>query len=145
MGRWVNRDPIGYEGSQWNLFEYVAGRPLWAVDPTGEIAPIIIVIAIETGCCAGCGTWLASTAQACWAGPCKNDIDVVKCVRNCVAQAYGQLGWTDRVLLDGECSLCAAAALKRAVQAGTAAWRWCQQHPIECEELINGLIKLPWH
>ncbi len=36
LGRWVNRDPIGYEGSEWNLYEYVNGIPLNGLDPTGE-------------------------------------------------------------------------------------------------------------
>ena len=35
LGRFVSRDPIGYEGSEWNLYEYVDGRPLFALDPDG--------------------------------------------------------------------------------------------------------------
>ncbi|MCX5653108.1 MAG: hypothetical protein NTY65_00435 [Planctomycetota bacterium] len=34
MGRWVQRDPIGYADGM-NLQEYVGGRPVRAVDPTG--------------------------------------------------------------------------------------------------------------
>lgn len=37
LGRWLIRDPIGYEGSEWNLYEYVGGIPLDDVDPSGEI------------------------------------------------------------------------------------------------------------
>ena len=29
------RDPIGFEGSDWNLYEYVSGKPLHVVDPFG--------------------------------------------------------------------------------------------------------------
>jgi RHS repeat-associated protein len=36
LGRSVSRDPIGYEGSQWNLYEYVKSRPVDTVDPTGN-------------------------------------------------------------------------------------------------------------
>jgi RHS repeat-associated protein len=36
LGRWVSRDPIGYLGSEWNLYEYVENRPLTELDPTGE-------------------------------------------------------------------------------------------------------------
>ena len=36
LGRWVNRDPIGYDGSQWNLYEYVNGMPIRYVDPEGK-------------------------------------------------------------------------------------------------------------
>ncbi|MBY0588589.1 RHS repeat-associated core domain-containing protein [bacterium] len=35
LGRFISRDPIGYEGSQWNLYEYVGGRPTISVDPEG--------------------------------------------------------------------------------------------------------------
>ena len=35
LGRWVNRDPIGYWGSEWNLYEYVNGMPMVAIDPFG--------------------------------------------------------------------------------------------------------------
>jgi RHS repeat-associated protein len=35
LGRWVNRDPIGYEGSQWNLYEYANGMPVDLVDFLG--------------------------------------------------------------------------------------------------------------
>ena len=37
LGRFVSRDPIGYEGSEWNLYEYVASNPLVATDPLGLI------------------------------------------------------------------------------------------------------------
>jgi RHS repeat-associated protein len=33
--RWLSRDPIGYDGGSWNLYEYVRGAPLVAVDPFG--------------------------------------------------------------------------------------------------------------
>ena len=38
LGRWVSRDPIGYEGSQWNLFEYVTGDPVSLQDASGLVA-----------------------------------------------------------------------------------------------------------
>lgn len=34
-GRFCSRDPIGYEGSPWNLYEYVFGSPVKWVDPSG--------------------------------------------------------------------------------------------------------------
>ena len=30
-----SRDPIGYEGSEWNLYEYVSSNPLESTDPFG--------------------------------------------------------------------------------------------------------------
>jgi RHS repeat-associated protein len=34
-GRFLGRDPIGYEGSEWNLYEYCDARPLISTDPSG--------------------------------------------------------------------------------------------------------------
>ena len=35
LGRFINRDPIGYDGSPWNLYEYVGSRPTILLDPLG--------------------------------------------------------------------------------------------------------------
>lgn len=35
LGRWVNRDPIGYKARDMNLYRYVAGGPTNSVDPLG--------------------------------------------------------------------------------------------------------------
>ena len=32
----LTRDPIGYRGSPWNLYEYVGGHPIVLMDPLGE-------------------------------------------------------------------------------------------------------------
>jgi RHS repeat-associated protein len=34
-GRFVGRDPIGYEGSEWGLYDYVQGMTLTSLDPLG--------------------------------------------------------------------------------------------------------------
>jgi RHS repeat-associated protein len=39
LGRFVSRDPIGFRGSPWNLYEYGAGRPTGSVDPRGLETP----------------------------------------------------------------------------------------------------------
>ncbi len=31
-----SRDPIGYDGSPWNLYEFLASHPVFGADPTGE-------------------------------------------------------------------------------------------------------------
>ncbi|WP_218933574.1 RHS repeat-associated core domain-containing protein [Rubripirellula lacrimiformis] len=36
-GRFCSRDPIGYEGSPWNVYEYVGGRSTNDVDPSGLV------------------------------------------------------------------------------------------------------------
>ena len=35
LGRFINRDPIGYEGNEWNLYQYVHDRPVHIIDPYG--------------------------------------------------------------------------------------------------------------
>jgi RHS repeat-associated protein len=35
LGRFAGRDPIKYEGSPWNLYEYCKGNPAGALDPSG--------------------------------------------------------------------------------------------------------------
>lgn len=37
LGRWTKRDPIGYEGSPYNLYEYVRGGAVTDIDPSGMI------------------------------------------------------------------------------------------------------------
>jgi RHS repeat-associated protein len=37
LGRWLQRDPIGYFGSPYNLYEYVHSSPLNSVDPSGMV------------------------------------------------------------------------------------------------------------
>jgi RHS repeat-associated protein len=37
LGRFIARDPIGYEGSKWNLYEYVKSAPNFQIDPMGLI------------------------------------------------------------------------------------------------------------
>lgn len=48
VGRWLTEDPIGFEGGDINLFRYVSNEVTYAIDPTGEIAwvPIIIIVGI---------------------------------------------------------------------------------------------------
>ena len=47
LGRWISRDPIGYDGSQFNLFEYVSSNPLSRVDPTGELQTAVTTTVIR--------------------------------------------------------------------------------------------------
>jgi RHS repeat-associated protein len=44
IGRWLAKDPIGFEGKQLNLYAYVGGNPINAIDPFG-LAECDVVIA----------------------------------------------------------------------------------------------------
>ncbi len=34
-GRWISRDPIGFDGGDWNLYPYVGNNPVMRADPLG--------------------------------------------------------------------------------------------------------------
>lgn len=36
LGCWSSKDPIGFEGSKWNLYWYVESNPINSIDPSGE-------------------------------------------------------------------------------------------------------------
>lgn len=62
LGRFLTRDPIGYEGSEWNLYEYVASSPTGYFDPSGLDRTICffghawIEVDIYDDCCKKIGT-----------------------------------------------------------------------------------------
>jgi len=47
-GRFLTRDPIGFKGSRWDLYEFVEGSSLNGLDPSGKI-----LIACTCGCHGG--------------------------------------------------------------------------------------------
>jgi len=49
VGRWVSEDPIGFEGGDSNLSRYAFNEVTIRTDPTGEIAPVIIVGIVIVG------------------------------------------------------------------------------------------------
>jgi hypothetical protein len=48
LGRWVSRDPIGYQGGGNNLYEYVGNHPVIAVDPSGLTWPQPLIYPLPT-------------------------------------------------------------------------------------------------
>jgi len=45
-GRWTTKDPIGFAGGDTNLYAYVGGNPMSAVDPEGKFAFVLPAIPI---------------------------------------------------------------------------------------------------
>jgi len=111
LGRFMQRDPKGFDALDWNLYRYVAGNPVNAIDPTGEDCPGCDVPSWAFGnqlnssdcvkaCCAqhdqcydlnGCTYKSWGHAAACWVialppspcDPCNNN--VVRCIAQCAA------------------------------------------------------------
>ncbi len=67
LGRWVNRDPIGYDGSQWSLYEYVNGMPLIWFDPDGLLTCKEKCGLAAGACTAGCTLLSVNHALHCHA------------------------------------------------------------------------------
>lgn len=41
MGRWLERDPIGFKGGDTNLYAYAGSDPVNRIDPSGTFAPAL--------------------------------------------------------------------------------------------------------
>ena len=48
QGRFISEDPIGFRGGDTNLYAYTFNDPINLTDPSGEIAPLL-VLAIGAG------------------------------------------------------------------------------------------------
>ena len=58
FGRFISEDPVGFAAGDPNLYAYVGGSPTNATDPSGLIAPILV---IGAGCAAGAAAYGAFT------------------------------------------------------------------------------------
>ena len=62
LERFVTRDPIGYQGSRWNLYEYVGGNPLLLTDSHG-LAPDFNICP-PPGCSSWGSPWAGGSGNA---------------------------------------------------------------------------------
>jgi RHS repeat-associated protein len=63
-GRWTAKDPIGFAGSDTNLYAYTAGDPVNRTDPAGLFDPSGFLIGVGTAAKAGLGATLGAAAAA---------------------------------------------------------------------------------
>jgi RHS repeat-associated protein len=47
VGRFISEDTIGFESGDANLYRYVFNSPTNYTDPTGEIAPLLVLAAVS--------------------------------------------------------------------------------------------------
>jgi RHS repeat-associated protein len=74
QGRWMTKDPIGFEGGDWNLYGYCGDGPVTTTDATGLQAPLC-----------GCGCQMIL-------GTCSNCTRVrVPCAYLCTGGTVGQI------------------------------------------------------
>lgn len=63
IGRFCSKDPIGFEGSKWNLFQYCNSSPLGRLDPTGQVDCEARYNACMVGCMAVPPPWPWNTGS----------------------------------------------------------------------------------
>ncbi len=93
LGRWLNRDPIGYKGGK-NLYEYVTSAPTIYLDPSGLYCGIFTLLQksvrasfgkpFEGGAAFAPGYWLTFNATTC---KCNGKIKLVQAIE--LERAFG--------------------------------------------------------
>jgi RHS repeat-associated protein len=100
LGVFCSRDPIGYEGSKWSLYEYVGSHPFIATDPEGQKWDCI-----ACACCAGAAgitcAILCSTDH--WD---EHGESFASCFGKCIRATPGASGTVDAAC-GTACTLCA--------------------------------------
>ena len=83
VGRWLQRDPIKFEGGDTNLYAYVGNDPVNYVDPSGQaaVAPLLPIVIIPIGLIIG--DYLNEYRQ-CYADPegCQNQRTIDEMQKN---------------------------------------------------------------
>lgn len=75
-GRWLNRDPLG-EAAGINLYAYVGNNPVNITDPSGEVAPVVIVAGgMIVGAAAGLSLAVYLSNNGTFTSPCAQGIAI---------------------------------------------------------------------
>ncbi len=64
IGRWTNKDPIGFAGGQTNLYAYVGNDPINVIDPRGTLPIVVVGLCAAGGCEILAGAFVLSAAYA---------------------------------------------------------------------------------
>jgi RHS repeat-associated protein len=90
IGRWVYKDPIGFDGGDTNLYGYVVQDPVNSVDPSGKI-PVPILFCPTLGSCpktiarciVGSGVFIEPPEAVKWVRVCQEEIEERKKPKGC--------------------------------------------------------------
>ena len=128
-GRFLGRDPIGYEGSEWGLYEYCRNSPLIYLDPGGEILWAIPVAwpAIPAVNAAVAAAVAAAAAAGYTLVECMSDPLCVMAVQAAIAQALANLTGAARIALVAGCQ--AAHGAYKVAEAACKLNRECIEQP----------------
>ena len=110
------RDPIGYEGSEWDLYEYCDSSPLARIDPDGELAVPAICATLALG---GLGCTL----------PC---LSVCGADAQCLYDCYGMMSTYGKVVCGGAILGLAACICKAAGPVCATPLLLCIKNPKKC-------------
>ena len=140
VGRFCSRDPIGYEGSQWNLHEYADSIPCSAVDPMGLQGHFLYCAGIRYaynthGCCNG--KLYDIRAACCESGKIVAKVSLWRCIRNDYGFIFdwsfglatcplGRRARHSYVCCDGENRNCFDAQKATVLRGGGGGWMQCQ-------------------
>jgi RHS repeat-associated protein len=68
-GRWTQKDPIGFDGGQENIYEYVGDDPINGIDPNGKLPSAQCLTYLADTCLTACqGNWNPSCIPGCFLG-----------------------------------------------------------------------------
>jgi len=115
-GRFVSRDPIGYEALDTLLYRYLNGNPMVKTDPSGLAHPALIAfhtINATMGCGSCAGYFLAE------AFACDNEFapgvpldDYAERMTHCITRSLARKPWHQKASLACACVGCAYSAFK---------------------------------
>ena len=112
-GRFLTRDPIGYEGTEWSLCEFIDGRAFAATDPAGIFSiPVIVNVVGGVGCYA-CGLFMYCDINTCKnCCPCANEHGLDPrtrcgaCVQRCREANWARLSFVQANSMRCACVAC---------------------------------------
>ena len=116
LGRFCSRDPIEYDGSKWNLYEYCRCSPIVNLDPEGEL---FLAVACTIACLGSLGC-AAPCVSVCGADP------------QCLFDCYSNMGTYGKVVCGGAVLGCAACLCKQAGPICATPLLYCIKNPKKC-------------